>query len=190
MVAKPKEPRKNHRNLTFRLDPTVMEAVRRDSAQEGFSLNSLANRQFQQYTEWDRLEGKIGFTTVRHRVVRAMLARLSDEEVAELGRAQGPAEAREYILLRWKTITIENFVRFVENYARFATQFNLIHHEDGEHLMIMAHALGEKWSIYLEAFMAAALEDLFGLRPETHRTDESVALSFPFSEGLPEGPQT
>jgi hypothetical protein len=161
-----------------------MDAVRRDSAEEGFSLNSLANRQFQQYTEWDRLEGKIGFTTVRHRVIRAMLSRLSDEEVAQLGRIQGPAEAREYILLRWRTITLENFIRFVENYARFATQYNLIRHEEGEHLMIMAHPLGEKWSIYLEAFMTAVLQDLFGIEPKVQRTDESVAVAFPFTGDL------
>jgi hypothetical protein len=178
-VAKPKDTPKNHRNLTFRLDSSVMDAVRRDSAEEGFSLNSLANRQFQQYTEWDRLEAKIGFTTVRNRVFRAMLSKLSDEEVAALGRAQGPSEAREYILLRWRTITLENFIRFIENYARFATQFNLIHHPDGERLMVLAHPLGEKWSIYLEAFMSAALEDLLGVQVHTQRTDESLALSFP-----------
>lgn len=181
-VAKPKDSEKNHRNLTFRLDSSVMDAVRRDSIEEGFSLNSLANRQFQQYTEWDRLEAKIGFTTIRHRLIRSLLARLSDEEVADLGRSQGSAEAREYILLRWREISIDTFIRFVENYSRFATQYNLIHHDDGEHLLILAHSLGEKWSIYLEAFMSSALEGLFGIRPRVQRTDESVALAFPFPD--------
>jgi len=92
-----------------------MESVRRDSVDEGFTLNSLANRQFLQYTEWDRLEAKIGFTTVRHRFFRAMLSKLSDEEITAIGREQGPAEAREYMLLRWKSVSLDNFISFVEN---------------------------------------------------------------------------
>jgi hypothetical protein len=164
-----------------------MDAVRRDSVEEGFSLNSLANRQFKQYTEWDRLEGKIGFTTIRHRAFRAMLAMLPDQEVAALGREQGPSEAREYILLRWKTITFENFVRFVDTYAKFATQYNFVHHPEGGHLMILAHPLGEKWSIYLEAFMTEALQDLFGIEALSQRTDESLALSFPKPDPVDKG---
>jgi hypothetical protein len=42
----------------------------------------------------------------------------------------------------------------------------------------MVHALGHKWSIYLEAFMLAALDNLFGIQAESQRTDESLALSF------------
>src|SRR5436309_11632343 len=106
-----------------------MESVRRDSVDEGFTLNSLANRQFMQYTEWDRLEAKIGFMTVRHRCYRAMLAKLSDEEIAAIGREQGPSEARKYTRRRWTTVTLDQFMSSVEHYARFATQFQLEHHE-------------------------------------------------------------
>jgi len=177
-LPKARAGRKNHENLTFRLDASLLESVRRDSESEGFTLNSLANRQFMQYTEWDRLESKIGFMTVRHRFFRAILSKLSTDEIAAIGREQGPAEAREYMLLRWRTVSVENFLRFVENYARFATQYQLEHHNHGEHVMILVHPLGEKWSIYLEAFMTAALENLFEIRAKTQRTDESVALTF------------
>src|SRR5256885_13476639 len=115
LLPKARAGRKNHENLPFRLDASLLESVRRDSESEGFTLNSLANRQFMQYTEWDRLESKIGFMTVRHRFFRAILSKLSDE-IAAIGREQGPAEAPEYILLRWRTGSVEDFLRFVENY--------------------------------------------------------------------------
>lgn len=183
-MAEKKNNRKDEKSVTFRLDASAMNTIRRDSADVGFTLNSLANRQLRQYTEWDRLESKIGFTTVRHRVLRAMLSLLPDEEIAALGRAQGPAEAREYILLRWRTVNLANFLRFVENYAKFATQFQLEHHENEGHTLILVHPLGEKWSLYLEAFMLAALEDLCGIHAESHRTDESVVLILPYDPTL------
>jgi len=155
-----------------------MDTVRRDSVTEGFTLNSVANRQFQQYMEWDRLEAKMGFATVRNRGLRAMLSKISNEDIAAIGREQGPVEAREYILLRWKTISLENFIRFIENYARHATQFHVEHHNATEHVLIFVHSLGEKWSIYLEAFMIAALDGLLGIRAKAQRTDESLAVSF------------
>jgi hypothetical protein len=177
-VAKPRGRVKPHENLTFRLDASIMETVRRDSAVEGFTLNSIATRQFQQYMEWDRLEAKIGFATVRNRGFRSMLSKISAEDIAAIGREQGPVEVREYILLRWATVNLENFVHFVENYARFATQFQLEHQETGEHVLILVHGLGEKWSIYLEAFMTSALEVLLGIHAKSQRTDESLALTF------------
>src|ERR1700756_444084 len=113
-----------------------MNTVRRDSIAEGFTLNSIATRQFQQYTEWDRLESKMGFATIRHRGFRAILSKISDEDIAAIGREQGPLEAREYILLRWKLINLENFIHFVENYAKHATQFHVEHSNGTEHVLI------------------------------------------------------
>lgn len=178
-VAEKSDGRRIVDNVTFRLDSGIMKTVRRDSAQEGFTLNSLVNRQLQQYTEWDRLEGKIGFTTVSHRMFREVLSNLPDEAIAAVGRQQGPREVREYIVLRWRTVTYANFLRFVENYARFATQYELEHHKEGGDTLVLVHALGEKWSVYLEAFMASALEALFGIKAESQRTDESVVITIP-----------
>lgn len=178
-MASKKNGRKVQENITFRLDASAMRTIRRDSMDQGFTLNSLVNRQLLQYTEWDRLERKIGFTTVSYRFFRSVLERLPDDEIAALGKAQGPVEAREYILLRWRTVTFENFLRFVENYSKFATQYDLEKHPGEARTVVLVHALGEKWSIYLEAFMVSALEALFGIQPASERTDNSVLLTLP-----------
>src|SRR5207247_5608089 len=62
-VATKKGNRTEHENPTFRLDISILDAIRRDSADEGLSANNLANRQLERYTEWDRLESKFGFMT-------------------------------------------------------------------------------------------------------------------------------
>ena len=178
-VATKKGNRTEHENPTFRLDISILDAIRRDSADEGLSANNLANRQLERYTEWDRLESKFGFMTLRDRMFRDMLARVSPDDLAALGREQGPIEATEYMLLRWKAISLPNFVRFVKNYAKFATQFELQHHVGEEHELVLVHSLGENWSVYLEAFMLAALERVFGIEAGSERTDESVVLTFP-----------
>ena len=179
VLAIKKGVRKEHENPTFRLDASILDAIRRDSADEGSSANSLANRQLERFTEWDRLETKIGFTTVRQRMFREMLARVPPEDLVALGREQGPAEAREFMLVRWKSISLRNFVRFINSYAKFATQFELQHHEGEEHKLVLVHSLGENWSIYLEAFLLAALDQVFGVEAFSEHTDESVVLSFP-----------
>src|SRR5438093_13575035 len=67
-VATKKGNRTEHENRTFRLDISILDAIRRDSAGEGLSANNLANRQLERYTEWDRLESKFGFMTLRDRM--------------------------------------------------------------------------------------------------------------------------
>src|SRR5438874_7616019 len=146
-VATKKGNRTEHENPTFRLDISILDAIRRDSADEGLSANNLANRQLERYTEWDRLESKFGFMTLRDRMFRDMLARVSPNDLAALGREQGPIEATEYMLLRWKAISLPNFVRFVKNYAKFATQFELQHHVADGHELVFVHSLGENWSV-------------------------------------------
>ena len=50
-VATKKGNRTEHENPTFRLDISILDAIRRDSADEGLSANNLANRQLERYTE-------------------------------------------------------------------------------------------------------------------------------------------
>src|SRR5438046_3948254 len=89
-VATKKGNRAEHENPTFRLDTSILDAIRRDSAGEGLSANSLANRQLERYTEWDRLESNFGFMTLRDRVFRDILARVSPADLAVRGRQQRP----------------------------------------------------------------------------------------------------
>src|SRR5437667_12581465 len=145
-VATKKGNRTEHENPRFRLAISILDAIGRDSADEGLSANSLANRQLERYTEWDRLESKFGFMTLRDRMFRDMLARVSPADLAALGREQGPVEATEYMLLRWKAISLANFVRFVKNYAKFATQFELQHNVADRHELEVIHSLVENRS--------------------------------------------
>src|SRR5207247_9546236 len=165
--------RTEHENPTSRADPAILDAIRRDSADERLSSNNVANRQLERYTEWDRLESKFGFMTLRDRMFRDMLARVSPDDLAALGREQGPIEATEYMLLRWKAISLPNFVRFVKNYAQLATQCELQQHVGEEHDLVLVHPLGEPWSVFLEAFVRGALDRLLGIGARSGQTDES-----------------
>jgi hypothetical protein len=70
-----------YQSVTLRVITPVMEVARVGAVEEGISLNNLANRQLRQYAEWDRVERKLGYVTVRDRVLRSILDRLSEDEV-------------------------------------------------------------------------------------------------------------
>ena len=72
----------------------------------------------------------------------------------------------------------DHFIRFVDNYARYSGQFHVEHHDEAQHTLVLFHNLGSKWSLYLEAFMASALEASLNVTARTQRTDQSVALTF------------
>jgi hypothetical protein len=187
-VARTRESEK-YRSVTLRVSAPVMDVARDAASEEGISLNSLANRQLRQYAEWDRLKRKLGYVTVRDRVFQHILEKLPEDEIVELGRRLGEVEAREYVTLNWRMMTPEHFIRFVDNYARYSGQFHVEHHEEAQHTIVLFHNLGYKWSLYLEAFMMAALDASLGLRARTQRTDQSVALTFSMTPGdrLPSG---
>ena len=167
-----------------------MDVARDAASEEGISLNSLANRQLRQYAEWVRLKHKLGYVTVRDRVFHHILEKLPEDEIVELGRQLGEVEAREYVMLNWRIMSPDHFIRFVDNYARYSGQFHVEHHDEAQHTLVLFHNLGSKWSLYLEAFMASALEASLGVTAKTQRTDQSVALTFSMvvtGERLPNG---
>jgi hypothetical protein len=174
----PEKTNEKYQSVTFRVIAPVMEVARVGAVEEGISLNSLANRQLRQYAEWDRVERKLGYVTVRDRVIRSILDRISEDEVVAMGRNLGEVEVREYITLNWRTMNLENFLHFVDNYARYSGQFRVEHHREREHTLVLFHRLGAKWSLYLEAFMSSALDASLGQKAKTEWTDESVALTF------------
>jgi len=179
-----------YRSVTLRVSSPVMDVARDAASEEGISLNSLANRQLRQYAEWDRLKHKLGYVTVRDRVFQHILEKLPEDEIVELGRQLGEVEAREYVMLNWRIMSPDHFIRFVDNYARYSGQFHVEHHDEAQHTLVLFHNLGSKWSLYLEAFMASALEASLGVTAKTQRTDQSVALTFSMvvtGERLPNG---
>jgi len=109
-----------YRSVTLRVSSPVMDVARDAASEEGISLNSLANRQLRQYAEWDRLKHKLGYVTVRDRVFQHILEKLPEDEIVELGRQLGEVEAREYVMLNWRIMSPDHFIRFVDNYARYS----------------------------------------------------------------------
>lgn len=175
----PHTPARKVQSITFRLDEPVLDALRQGVDEEGISLNNLANRQLMQYAEWDRLAEKIGFVSLSMRHLRSIIAHLSDEAMAEIGRELGAEFPREIIAFHWKDITLENFLLFVRMLSKYAHHYEANYREqDGEHVLILFHRLSEKWSIYLEAYMISALENLLGVKPKTYRTEQSVSVTF------------
>ncbi len=171
-------------NLTFRLEAPVMEALRHGVDEVGGSLNALANRQLLQYAEWDRLGDKMGYITLRNRTLRNLLNRLSEEDVAAVAREEGLTTPREFIMFHWRTLNVENLIRFIELYAKYGRNYELeVHKEDGEYNLMLFHRMSEKWSIYLEAYLTTALESLLGIKPRSYRTEQSVSLAFRAGDG-------
>src|SRR5436190_20985162 len=64
-VATKKGNRTEHENPTFRLDISILDAIRRDSSDERLSANYLANRALERATAGDRPEPKCGLMSLR-----------------------------------------------------------------------------------------------------------------------------
>lgn len=175
--------RAKYESVTLRVTTPVIEIARLGAEEEGISLNSLANRQLRQYADWDRLERKLGYVTVRDRVFRLLLERLPEEDIAPLGKRLGEIEVREYVTLNWGRMAPERILDFVDSYARYSGQFRVEHHRQGQHTLVLFHRLGPKWSLYLEAFMLSAIQAALGQRARAERTEDSVTLTFSLPTG-------
>ena len=65
------------RSITFRFDSYVIDEMQREADQKETSLNVLVNQVLKRYTEWDRIEGKIGMMLVP----KVMLSSLIDKYI-------------------------------------------------------------------------------------------------------------
>ena len=147
----------------------VEKELQQIASTEKVSINSLINQALRKLVDWDYYADKFGFAvlpTPRWMVLARLLSFTSAKEAAQMGRWAARNLAREFSVFWFKEFTVQTALKSLELLgSRYARQYEYSLHDNAtgrEHVVILNHGMGRKWSIYWANLVKTGFEELLG----------------------------
>lgn len=165
--------------VTFRINQDYEKALRKLAEEKKITLNTLANQIIGDYVDLLRYMEKFGTVIISKEGFETMLAALDEKELVRIGASIGGKVPKEFILFRWKEITLENFAQFISVYFDHCGYGRSdIEVSESASSFSIRHDLGWKGSIFLRSFMDAAVQSTLGRSCEDIVSENSLMVRF------------
>lgn len=164
--------------ISFRLDSSVLEKLRKESETHGVSLNILVNQILKRFTEWDMFELKVGMIPIAKPIVEELFKKLGSDEVHDLAKMVGSEIVRDIATFMKGSMTLESFMSWFETRMRmsgFETNHDVV---NDNHTYIVKHDLGENWSLYHKTVMEIIFRDALQVPIKVETNPRMITLQF------------
>lgn len=177
------------RSITFRLESSIIEELQTEAEYRETSLNVLINQILRRYSNWERYENKMGMLPVP----KIMLSRMMDE-VMKFGKENGIEDISTFRNLLMKELSQIAFIFLKDSVLLIKKNYNLLtvlevleqymkvvginsdHRidEDGKHIYVIQHKLGENWSLFIKEFLILIFENLGKVKVDISSTQNTT----------------
>ena len=66
--------------------------------------------------------------------------------------------------------------QITEQMGKYAHWFTVVEHETDKHYFYIKPLLGEKWSVFIEAYVCSMFQDIVGVEVNTERVGENILV--------------
>ena len=169
------------KTITFRINEVVLDRLTSESERRGISVNTFANQIFKDFLDWDMLQPKAGMIPIAKPVIVEMFRKMSEEEVIDLAKRVGRDTIHDIVFFMKQRMNLDSFLSWLEMWAKKNSSIGFSHStEDGVHVCIMKHDLGEKWSLYHKTVLQTISNDI--LKRPIDITINSGIITFKIKE--------
>jgi hypothetical protein len=177
------------RSITFRLESSIIEELQTEAEYRETSLNVLINQILRRYSNWERYENKMGMLPVPKIMLSSMM-----DEVIKFGKENGIEDVimfrnmlmkelsqiafiflKDSVLLIKKNYNLLTVLEVLEQYMK-VVGINSDHRidEDGKHIYVIQHKLGENWSLFIKEFLILIFENLGKVKVDISSTQNTT----------------
>ena len=177
------------RSITFRLESSIIEELQTEAEYRETSLNVLINQILRRYSNWERYENKMGMIPIP----KVMLSGIMDE-VMKIGKDSGIEDVvnfrnklikelsqtafaflKDSVLLIKKNYNLLVVLEVLEQYMK-VVGINSDHRieDDGKHVYVIQHRLGENWSLFIKELLILIFENLGKVKVDISSTENTT----------------
>jgi hypothetical protein len=166
--------------ITFRISKRYEEFLRKKSEQERVSINTIANQIFGEYIEWQQFIEKFGTIVLSKEAFSMLIESIDEDKLIDLGIKIGSNIPQEFILFKWKEITKENVIEFLQMFINHCIngENDCTFTMDNKAAISIKHNMGLKWSIFLKSFFGAIIKETLQKEYNTKITKNSLIVHF------------
>ena len=177
------------RSITFRLESSVIEELQFEADYRETSLNVLINQILRRYSNWERYENKIGMIPIPKVILFSVMDQViksgSENGIEDMTRFKESLVKdlaqiafnflKDSVLLIKKNYSLISVLEVLEQYMK-VIGINSDHRvdEDGRHVYVIQHKLGEVWSLFIKEFLILIFENLGKVKVEISSTPNTT----------------
>jgi hypothetical protein len=177
------------RSITFRLESSIIEELQTEAEYRETSLNVLINQILRRYSNWERYEGKMGMLPIPKVILISLM-----DEIMKIGKEHGIEDITSFrralikelsqiaftflkdsVLLIKKNYNLITVLEVLEQYMK-VVGINSDHRieEDGKHIYVIQHRLGENWALFVKEFLILLFENLGKVKVDISNTQNTT----------------
>jgi hypothetical protein len=177
------------RSITFRLESTIIEELQAEAEYRETSLNVLINQVLRRYSNWERYENKMGMLPIPKVILSSLM-----DEIMRIGKEKGIEDIIEFRTAIIKELSLIAFTFLKDSVLLIKKNYNLITvlevleqymkvvginsdhriEDDGKHIYVIQHRLGENWSLFIKEFLILLFENLGKVKVDISSTQNTT----------------
>jgi hypothetical protein len=160
---------------SFRINNMVLHKLKVQAGREGLSLNTLINRIFADYLDWDMTAVKAGWIVVLKDVLKDLMNELDEKTLHKI--AIRTADATDDVrLMMTGDNSIDGFFSILRERLKKSGINYMESHENEMTKFMILHNMGRKWSYFYKTQHERMLKNL-GQPAELEYTDNSLIIN-------------
>ncbi len=164
--------------MTFRIEHTIMDDLRKEAKYRSISLNMLVNQIFKNFVDWHAFDTKIGMIPMPKSIVLEIFKNLKKDEVINIATQVGKNEIYDIALFMKSRVDMNSFVEWIDTRMRNSSM-NVTHMTDGNvQIYTMKHDICLNWSLYHKTILQLIFDEIIGNDVEIDIFDTAFRLKF------------
>jgi hypothetical protein len=173
-------PRVKSVTRTFSLKHDLVEALEKEAENQGISTSSLMNQTVDRCVKTYWPSDKTNALLIARDIVASLSGSISDEDLRKIAVITAHNHKGTALVLMGVEQRLESVLTLLEtSYGKNSRWYSWSKSVNGrDYRVLLIHELGQKWSVFLEAYMKSFLNEMLDLPVRSSYTDRSVVLEF------------
>lgn len=165
---------------TFSMRKDLVEALEKEAHSRGISTSALLNQTIDRSIHEVWPSEKTGVISLARDIVRGFLDHMSVDDVAKVGGLSAQEHKGRAMILYGTEQRLDSVLEMLEKITGpYFRWFVFTRTSNGrDHRILLSHDIGQKWSIFLEAYMKSFFLELLEIPVRSSFTDNAVVLEF------------
>ena len=162
---------------SFRIDKAWDKALTELAERIGISTSGLLEKIVRDYLLFYRWVEELESVIFSPNTIKEVIDTLSDEQLKAIAEKVAKITFEESYLTRGDELTLET-VKFqiTQQMGKYAHWFSVDEHDTNSHYFYIKHRLGEKWSIFVEAYLSSLIQKIGNVHVITERDGENILI--------------
>ena len=173
-----KDERKTHLR-TIRFPESLVRSLEKEAADEGTTVNALANSIISGYFDWTKKAREFGFLALHKPILIGLVEQLDDEALDRIGREIMAASWKEMAEFWFQDSSPNDILNALIMRSKFDSKISTrITQEEGMYTIVLRHDYGPKWSTVVAGALREFVKQSFHVEPRMSKGESVITARF------------